>query len=409
VKIIIAAKTDVGLVRGANEDSYMADGPLFAVADGMGGHVAGDVASQTAIKAIVDTAASHPPSTPEDLELYVKRANQDIWEKATADSRLRGMGTTCTLLYIDGSTAYLAHVGDSRAYLFRGGELSQLSEDHTLVQRMVKEGRLRQDEAAHHPQRNIITRTLGVDPEVDVDLLTFELIEGDRLLINSDGLSSMIGDEAIKRTMAAAETADDAAAGLIEAALEAGGEDNITVIVLDVESDDGEKSSAPARVETQPREVSIGASSDEVELDEPLENAKAPQRSRLARTLLVTLLVLAILGAGAYGATRYALANSWYIGANDAGAITIYRGIPDEIAGLNLKEEYEASSLEVSDLPPSYRESVVEGIKKDSLEEAQTTIDNFRELIKNFRDAGSGDGGGSGTKNGSNQQDDGNK
>ena len=403
MNIIIGAKTDVGRVRGANEDSYMADGPLFAVADGMGGHVAGDVASQTAIKVIVDSAASHPPQEPEDLEAYVKSANKSIWEKASADSRLRGMGTTCTLVFIEGSTAHFAHVGDSRAYLFRNGELSQVTEDHTLVQRMVKEGRLRQDEAAQHPQRNIITRTLGVDPEVDVDLLTLELAVGDRVLINSDGLSSMIGDEAIKRTLAGADTADEAAEGLVDAALEAGGEDNITVIVLDVEPDDG-SASKPAREQTQPREVTIRPG-DDVELDEP-EGEAAPSGNRFLKTAMVTLLVIVLLGAGAYGATRYALANSWYVGANDGGAITIYRGIPDEIAGLTLKEEYETSPLQISDLPPSHRESVLEGIKQDSLEEAETTIDNFQELIKDFQDAGSGDG--ANDKKGTDQQNDGN-
>jgi protein phosphatase len=403
MRIDIGAKTDVGRIREVNEDSFLADGPLFAIADGMGGHLAGDVASQTAIKVIVESAAAHAPEKPEDLEEYVLRANKGIYEKASSDPQLRGMGTTCTLIYIKESTAHLAHVGDSRAYLLRDGELSQVTEDHTLVQRMVKEGRLRQDEASHHPQRNIISRALGIDAEVQVDLLTLELVAGDRLLINSDGLSSMIDDQSIKRILMNTATSSQAAEELVEAALEAGGEDNVTVVVLDVKDDDG-SAPVPTRTTTEPREIALGSG---VEIQDHEEDAP-PRRGRIGRTLLVTLLVLLVLGAGAYGATRYALANSWYVGTSDEGLITIYRGIPDQVAGLNLKEEYEPSALRAADLPPSYRESVLEGIKQDSLEEAEATIDNFRQLIKDFGGAGSGDGDGSGSKNDS-QSGDGNK
>jgi protein phosphatase len=406
MRIDIGAKTDVGRIREVNEDSFLADGPLFAIADGMGGHLAGDVASQTAIKVIVESAAAHAPEKPEDLESYVLRANKGIYEKASSDPQLRGMGTTCTLIYIKDSTAHLAHVGDSRAYLLRDGELSQVTEDHTLVQRMVKEGRLRQDEASHHPQRNIISRALGIDSEVQVDLLTLELVEGDRLLINSDGLSSMIDDESIKRILMNTPTASEAAGDLVEAALEAGGEDNVTVVVLDVKDEEG-SNPIPTRTTTEPREISLGTAASGVEIQDHPED-DSPRRSRIGRTLLVTLLVLLVLGAGAYGATRYALANSWYVGTNDEGLITIYRGIPDEVAGLNLKEEYEPSALRASDLPPSHRGSVLEGIKQDSLAEAEATVENFRQLIKDFRDAGSGDGGGSDSKDDS-QSGDGNK
>jgi serine/threonine protein phosphatase PrpC len=172
MRIAVGAKTDIGLVREGNEDSYLVDDPLFAVADGMGGHLAGDVASSTAIDVISRRARETDLRDEEGLRAVVREANAAIWKRSQGDSALRGMGTTCTLLSLGNSQARLAHVGDSRAYLLRDGELSQLTEDHTLVGRMVREGRLTAEEAQNHPQRSIITRALGVDSEVDVDRVT---------------------------------------------------------------------------------------------------------------------------------------------------------------------------------------------------------------------------------------------
>jgi protein phosphatase len=383
MRVEVGVKTDVGRVRDGNEDSYLARMPLFAVADGMGGHQAGEVASQTAIKAIVDTSATRPPASPEDLEAYVLEANHNIWDKATKDPRLRGMGTTCTLVYVDGSTAYLAHVGDSRAYLWRAGELSQVTEDHTLVQRMVNEGKLGQEEAARHPQKNIITRALGGESDVQVDLLTLELRAGDRLLINSDGLSSMIDDELIGQILGSAGTPDEAAEGLVAAANEAGGEDNITAVVLYAGEDDP-NAPLPRSTATSPPPARSTTS--------PVESGDERTGGRWVRKIVIAIMVIAVLGAGAFGATRYALSHSWFIGASGSGAITIYKGIPDQIAGVTLKEEVRESDLRVKDLPPSFRSDVIDGVKKDSLAEAEATITNYRALIKNFQNAGSGSG-----------------
>lgn len=392
MRVTIGVKTDVGRVREVNEDSYLADGPLFGVADGMGGHIAGDVASQTAVKVITNNSASRPPHTPEDLEAYVHSANESIWEKAKNDPRLKGMGTTCTIVYIEGPTAYFAHVGDSRAYLLRQGELSQITEDHTLVQRMVNEGRLRPEEAAHHPQKNMITRALGIDSQVQVDLLTLELQPGDRILINSDGLSSMIEDDQISEILRTAEDADEAAERLVAAANEAGGEDNITTVVLDVAEDDP---NAPLpRVVTQPRAQTPAPLSDDIEV----AGDSSPRGGGILKKLVIALVIIVVLAGGAFAATRYALGHSWFVGTSSSGTIVIYKGIPDEIAGLTLKEEVRESNLLVKDLPPSFRADVEEGVKKDSLEEAEATLDNYRELIKNFQDAGSGSGGGDSQK-----------
>ena len=167
----MGATSDVGLVREANEDSYLVERPLYAVADGMGGHLAGDVASSIAVRVISERASSASPSDPESLAQIVTAANSAIYEKARGDSGLRGMGTTCTLALVDGGRALIAHVGDSRAYLLSDGTLEQLTEDHTLVSRMVREGRIQPDEAQHHPQRSIITRALGVDAAVEVEAI----------------------------------------------------------------------------------------------------------------------------------------------------------------------------------------------------------------------------------------------
>ena len=239
MNVAYGAKSDVGRVREANEDSYLIADPLFVVADGMGGHIAGDVASSTAVKVIQDESGDASSENPGTLSKIISDANAAIWDKAQSDPALRGMGTTCTLVLVDESRVHIAHVGDSRAYRLREGHLEQLTEDHTLVGRMVQEGRLSPEEAQHHPQRSIITRALGVDEDVQVDLETVELSEGDRLLICSDGLSSMVDDRPIESVLASESDPQRAADRLIEVANEAGGDDNITVVVIDFEKASG--------------------------------------------------------------------------------------------------------------------------------------------------------------------------
>lgn len=393
MNVSVGAKSDVGRVRKANEDAMLVDAPLFVVADGMGGHLAGDVASATAIETIKRSAKDQPPKEPSHLESYVRAANRAIWDKALEDSQLQGMGTTCTLLFLDGDTAHLAHVGDSRAYLLRDGDVTQLTEDHTLVERMVREGKLQRDQASRHPQRSIITRALGVEADVEVDLLAFDVAQGDRLLLCSDGLSSMIEDGAIREILADAADAEDAANRLIDAALDAGGEDNVTVVVLDFLAD-GALAPAPAaarREDTTPRR----SLSDE----EPHPEASS-SRSGL-RKLLAMLLLLGVLLAAAFFAARYALENSWFVGANDSGEVVIFTGIPDEIAGLSFREEQASSGLMLDELPAFLSSNVEEGIKVATREEAENTIANLEERARDFggRDRSSGGGDGAGAKN----------
>lgn len=410
MKVNIGAKSDVGRVRAANEDSYLVHEPLFVVADGMGGHIAGDVASSTAIEAIKNQSADASPDDMETLARLVRSANSQIWEKAQGDTTLKGMGTTCTLLLLDGPKAHFAHVGDSRAYLLRGNDLTQITEDHSLVGRMVKEGRLTVEEAENHPQRSIITRALGVDSEVEVDLLTVDLDAGDRILMCSDGLSSMIDSEAMTTALSQTNDPQAAADRLVALANDAGGEDNITVVVLDiVDTNDGARANrswkrndtpetatptpatpAPSSAEMTGAVMAPPATSpprEQLEHGPPHTGDAEDERydERPARTwprkLVLALVVVALLGAGAFFGGSYLLRNSWYVGVNEDGFVTVYEGIPEEIAGLTLAKEIEVTDIQSDALPDFLADNLVDGIKKDSLEEARAQISTIEDQV----------------------------
>lgn len=383
----VAAKSDVGRVRDGNEDSYLLQEPYFAVADGMGGHAAGDVASRTAVQTLSERIANGT-ADPDGLERAVKEANAAIFEKATADPSLHGMGTTCTLALVDDGTIHLAHVGDSRAYLMRGDELTLLTEDHTLVGRMVKEGRLKPEEAERHPQRSIITRVLGVDSDVEVDLLTVPVQKGDRVLLCSDGLTSMIDAGAIRDILSRNEDPDAAVEELIASANEAGGEDNITAVLLSFGGDDhggprivdtGEQETeTPRRREnTQPGAHSEGATGA---FTVPAARNAPAARERRSHPIPVTVvLVLLLLAAGAAAFKYLIVDNSYYVAETDDGTVGIYRGLPDEVLGMTFQEVVETSEVRVEDLPDFLVEDVQDAIETDSLDEARSTLANLEE------------------------------
>ncbi|MGH9036972.1 MAG: Stp1/IreP family PP2C-type Ser/Thr phosphatase, partial [Acidimicrobiia bacterium] len=235
MRIAVGARTDVGRGRPANEDTFLVDHDdrLYAVADGMGGHRAGEVASATAIDALQAAFADGAP-----LDQAVGEANAAVFAKASANLDMRGMGTTLTAAaLLDDHRVLLGHVGDSRAYLMRGGGVTQITEDHSLVEQLVREGRLSPEEAASHPQKAIITRALGIDPEVEVDTYPVDLRPGDRLLLCSDGLTNMLADTAIAGVLRRQSDPQAAAEQLVDLAYEAGGDDNITVVVIDALGD----------------------------------------------------------------------------------------------------------------------------------------------------------------------------
>ncbi|CAN5325073.1 protein phosphatase 2C domain-containing protein [soil metagenome] len=389
MKIAAGVRSDTGRVREGNEDSFLARTPLFALADGMGGHVGGEVASRIAIGIIEEEPFSALDGDDDSLKQLVRRANQAIHERAGADRALEGMGTTCTLLMLDGYQAHLAHVGDSRAYLLRDGHLKQVTQDHTLVQRMVQEGRLSHEEAVNHPHGNIITRVLGVEPDVEVDIVVIELQNDDRILLCSDGLTDMITPEDIKRILVDEPEPQEAADHLVDAANEAGGQDNITAMVVRVtegeDDDPGPQNQAAVRRAPPPPPPDGGNTGEFQSVDDDPVIPDSRSRGRWFAKALATVAILAILGAAGYAGARYLLSRSFFVGVDDAGTITVFRGIPEEVAGITLKEIELDSNLAWEHLPTrSLKENVREGIKVDSFDEAEQTVDNLKERIQAF-------------------------
>jgi PPM family protein phosphatase len=242
-----ARSTDTGRKRRRNEDSYVVAPPLFAVADGMGGAQAGEVASKLAAAALEDTDPGSL-SGPERLVSLIQEANRRVYERAASDPSTSGMGTTMTVALVETGGVTIGHVGDSRAYLIREGRLEQLTEDHSLVNELLKSGKLSRDEADLHPQRSVITRAVGTDPDVDVDAFVVDATVGDVFLLCSDGLTDMVGDEEILELAERHhDDLDRMTKALVSAANRGGGEDNITVIAFAIAEDGAETARMPAQ------------------------------------------------------------------------------------------------------------------------------------------------------------------
>jgi protein phosphatase len=236
----IGHATDTGKKRRRNEDDYVVEPPLFAVADGMGGAQAGELASSLAAGAVRDDSGDAGSGERHVAEL-IQEANRRIYKRSSEDATVSGMGTTMTVALVEDGTVSFGHVGDSRAYLIRDGGLEQLTEDHSLVAELVRSGQLSPEEADTHPQRSVITRALGSDPDVDVDTFSIDARPGDLFMICSDGLTSMLDDDVILRTVEKhRENLQNAAKALIKAANKSGGEDNITVVFFEIGEDVGE-------------------------------------------------------------------------------------------------------------------------------------------------------------------------
>jgi PPM family protein phosphatase len=330
VKLRAGASTDVGLVRQRNEDAYVAKYPLFAVADGLGGHLGGEVASRVAVDTLIQAAKAEGPDDgiPDRLRTAILRANAAVGERASQDPRLTGMGTTITAAVAGRDRIFLGHVGDSRAYLLRDGELRALTEDHSLVQRMVREGRLTPEQAEIHPQRSVLTRALGIDEDLEVDQATVEVTGGDRLLLCSDGLTTMVADEDIQKILAGYDHPQAASQALIEAANAAGGQDNITTVVLDVQ-----EAAEPAPA--QP--------ADAAARDAPPRDSTSPP-ARRGRRLLMTVGVPVVLVAALVLGARMYLDRQWFVGVHD-GNVSLFRGIPTEVLGVNLSRLVEETEI----------------------------------------------------------------
>jgi protein phosphatase len=305
----VGKDSDPGRKRRRNEDAYVIQPPLFAVADGMGGAQAGEIASRLAADALREAGDGNGE---ERVAALVREANRRVYERSRTDSAASGMGTTVTAALLEGNQVRIGHVGDSRAYLIRNGLLEQLTEDHSLVAELMRDGKLSQEEAEAHPQRSVITRALGTDPDVDVDTFTIEAHPGDVFLLCSDGLTTMVEDTAILRIVEEQRAdLDRAARTLVSAANTAGGEDNITVVLFEIASADdledtrvytlpAEPASADedtlSGIEAVPAVDTAVVPVDEIE-DAVREHEQAERRSSLLFRLLVTVAVLALAAA----------------------------------------------------------------------------------------------------------------
>ena len=394
-----AARSDVGLVRSNNQDSAYAGSHLLVVADGMGGHAGGDVASSVAIGRLAaldsETPASDIVAT---LEESVLEANQEILRRARDEPQLRGLGTTITaLLRAEGKFA-LAHIGDSRAYLLRDEETVQITKDHTFVQRLLDEGRLTEDEAERHPQRSVLMRVLGdvdADPELDLSLRAAHV--GDRWLLCSDGLSGLVSLDTIDATLKDIEDPGECADALVQLALKGGGPDNITCIVADVVDLDAlprgveAPSTTPqivgsaARNRHRPTAASGHAAKaaaltrEEPEIpyeDEDFSEEEPPRRSPWPAVVVLALLV-ALLGGLLWGG--YAWSQRQYYVGTDGTRVVLYQGLAQDLGPVSLSEPLEVTDIEIEDLPEITRQQVESTISASDREGADQIIDRLEQ------------------------------
>jgi len=342
-----AGQSQTGHVRSHNEDSYLMRGPLFLVADGMGGAAAGEIASTMCTEAFAEINLIRLRGA-DALRSAVSSANTSIYDRAQANPALAGMGTTVIAALVDEEAVVtFAHVGDSRAYLLRDGVLRRLSEDHSVVAELVASGHLTEEEAVSHPQRSVITRVLGAEPNVQVDTFTIDGADGDVVLLCSDGLTGMVGDERIAELLAADAPAETITRNLVRAALEGGGEDNITAIVFRLgELDDQPTGSMRLILTTDP---------DLLPPDDDGSDSWRPGRKTLFAAI-GTVAVVAVLAVGA----AIGLRQSHFIGANEStGRVEIYQGVPWELfGGIKLYHVVRVTSITYASLDPQTRKDL---------------------------------------------------
>jgi PPM family protein phosphatase len=359
-----AHRSDPGRQRNANEDAYYARSPLFAVADGMGGAQAGEVAARVAADAFGPTMRGE--ESPEAyLRAIVRAANSRIHRLAQADSSRSGMGTTLTAALVEGHDVSFAHVGDSRAYLFRDNDLKLLTSDHSLVEELRRSGRLTDEQAEDHPQRSIITRALGPEREVEVDTMTYRARPGDVYLLCSDGLTTMVREERIAEILAESGSLHHAVDRLVREANDAGGRDNITVVAFRLDE-------AEAPAETPEGATLIGPAAEEQGLTaeqvaaarrEPVA-AGAPSRALVRRRRIVAgAKVLAVIAVtvGLAVAAVVGVRQIYFLGSDDGGRLALYRGLPYDLPlGIELYSEVYAAPVQVSSIPSDRRDSALD-------------------------------------------------
>jgi protein phosphatase len=401
-----AAVTHVGKIRANNQDSGYAGRQLFVVADGMGGHAGGDVASAIALTRIMETDKSY--SSAHDAEFALQSsliaANSLLAETVFEHPELTGMGTTVSALLRVGHQLALAHIGDSRIYLFRDGVLTQISSDHTFVQRLVDSGRITPEEAAVHPRRSVLMRVLGdVDASPEIDTTILDTKPGDRWLLCSDGLSSYVADDKIEGVLATEPVAQTAAEKLVKESLDQGAPDNVTVVIVDIDETTDSASNPPVVVgaaslplsfegdsgrrslrlptlllhplkSTQHEDSHFEPESDEY-LDELILEDRRRARNRritwlIGASLAVIALVVALVLAYQWTQSRY------YVGPNGQ-TVAIYRGVQQNIGPISLHSIYQETSVKLKDLPEFTRETVTDTINATDLQDAESIIERL--------------------------------
>ncbi len=398
------AATDTGQVRANNQDAVLIAEPVFAVADGMGGHAAGEIASQVAVESLQDSAVSSLDSLVE----AVRDANRSVWQRASDDPELHGMGTTlCAIALVPGEAEggeqiVVVNVGDSRVYQFHDGELTQLTDDHSLVEDLVREGRLSPQEARTHPQRNILTRVLGNDSDVEVDSWLVDPYRGDRFLLCSDGLFNEVDDDKIASVLRQLADPEDAAHELVTLAIQGGGRDNVSVVVVDVVDHDG-PGAAAATVATDAPTTTMGrapgtASMAAVEpstetggggggaapapATTPPASARAsaepaPSTRRVTwRSVLFVTGVVAVL-VGAAGAVAWYARSTYHVGVQD-DQVAILRGRPGGLLWIQ-PTLAESTELSLDDVPDGRRDAVLRGKEEPSLAAARNYVESLED------------------------------
>ena len=386
--------SDVGMVRSSNQDQLLVADALFAVADGMGGHAAGEVASLTAIEALRAAFDGNP--TADGLAQAVRQANRAVWDRAHEQRALRGMGTTLTAVALvagesEDEVLAVVNVGDSRAYLLRDGHLDQLTDDHSVPAELRRAGRLSPSEAARHPQRNVLTRALGVDPDVEVDCFRVAPYRGDRLVLASDGLSNEVADDEIAHVLRTEPEPEAAAGELVRLAREGGGSDNITVVVVDVVDDGGRARTASAALGAtaavaaarRPTPAASAAPAARADRTTPAPPRRPPApaaptgRPRrglpTARAVVFLVAVVVVLG-GAAGAIGWFARAGYFVG-EEGGEVVVYKGRPGGLLWF-APTVADRTGLSLADMRAARRQAIRDGYEVSSLGAARRYVDN---------------------------------
>lgn len=419
VRLRWGGASDVGQVRQVNQDSMFLGTAVFVVADGMGGHAGGEVASRIAVETMESELHGGGPHRVLDLVTAVQTANDRVWEQSEQDPDLAGMGTTVVAIGVvdEGGETRLAivNVGDSRAYRLSAGELDQISDDHSLVGELYREGRISAAEARSHPQKNIVTRAVGIDRYVDVDEFQVLPRTGDRYLLCSDGLTDEVGEDDIARVLRDLDDPEEVARDLVRRANESGGRDNITIVVVDVLDDGLDPAAAAAAHRSLPDDDDFSEHPDQdtqsllaVPDDQAhtqrrdAETAPAPAtptappppddpepdpersgpRAITVRSLAFVLAVVVLLGAGAFLAYRY-VQDTYHVGV-EGDDVVIYQGRPGGLLWFD-PDLVERTDIEVDDVPPAVLDDLERGVSQPSLERARRYVANLEDRIESSR------------------------